>query len=193
MAGSGEIFSAAGPSRTTVDLGITDEFELIERERMKSHVRPFGPLMCRRKAERTFALRHRRQRTQRGADLFGLHAARETDGSKVVPVQPLGQATQDRLVGIGGDPLDNQLLTRDAEGKRCAILQQPVRAKGHRRRGWPERWMTARVHCVFVQRYRQLDQEFPEIARQRDTFGLGGRVVHCVEDSIKRVDDLSDS
>ena len=43
----------------------------------------------------------------------------------MMPVQPLGETPQHRLVGIGGDAVDDQLAAGDAEDQPAPLFEQP--------------------------------------------------------------------
>jgi hypothetical protein len=82
----------------------------------------------------------------------------------MVPVQSLGQLTQHRMFGVGGDALDDELIAGDAERQRGAVAQQARRSIDNRRCGRVERGVIARIHRVFVQRDGQFDQKIREVA-----------------------------
>ncbi len=82
----------------------------------------------------------------------------ETDSPEVVAVQPSGQLPQDGVVGIRGNPFDNQLIPCDAQREGPALLQQPIHAFRHTSRCRSQRRMIRRVHGVLVDCDRKLNQ-----------------------------------
>ena len=87
-----------------------------------------------------------------------------------MPVQPVGQAPQYRLIGIRRHAVDDQLPPGDAEGDRRPVLEQPIgttndvldrRTKGR---------MPARIHRMSMQRDGQLDEKVAELTRQNAAF-----------------------
>ena len=60
---------------------------------------------------------------QCAADLVGFDARQNADRAEVMVVQRLGQPTQNRVVRVGGDAIDDELVTRHAERQRRAILE----------------------------------------------------------------------
>ena len=79
-------------------------------------------------------------------------------------MEPSRELREDRMLGVGGDTLDHQLMVGDAEGQRGAIAKQVARAASHRGGGGRERGMALGVHGVLVQGNGQLDEEFTELA-----------------------------
>ena len=96
-----------------------------------------------------------RQRAQRGREFVGVDARKDADRSEVMPVELLGEAAQDRLVRVGGDAVDDQLVARDAKRKGGTILEQPLGTLGHTGGGGTERGMPGGVHRVLVERDRR--------------------------------------
>ena len=74
-------------------------------------------------------------------------AWQDADRTEMMLMQGFGESTQDRLAGIGGDAVDDQLMTRDAKGERRPALQEPRRQFGEPQRrparatgGRADRW-----------------------------------------------------
>ena len=107
---------------------IGNQREAVERERVKPHVGPHGQLVRRHEAQRAFPFTVGGEGAQGSADFGGLHPAREAQGAEVMSMQALGEASQHRLPGIGGDAFDDQLVARHTQGDSLAFFQQPVGA-----------------------------------------------------------------
>jgi hypothetical protein len=109
----------------------------------------------------TFSIRG--QRSECALNFGGVDAALKTDRAEVMAMESFGQTPQDGLVGIGSNPFDDQLTPGNAERNLFAFHQQQGRAArdGCSRR--LERGMIARIHCMFVQRDRELDEKNTEI------------------------------
>ena len=65
-------------------------------------------------------------------------------------MEGVGQTTQDRLVGVGGNALDHQLVPRDAECERLAILEDAFGAPKDSCDSGLERRMPVRVDRVVM-------------------------------------------
>src|SRR6185436_17428605 len=89
-----------------------------------------------------------------------------------MPMQSLGQPTQDRLVGIRRDAVDDQLSSGDAEYERRSLVKQTSDAAGEASNRRGERRVTPRIHRMLLYCNRQFDQELAQLAGQRDTLGL---------------------
>ena len=95
-------------------------------------------------------------------------------------MQALGEAPQDRLLRIGGDAFDDELVPGHAQRDALAAFKQPFGTAhdGSRRR--LKRRMSGRIHRVLVQGDRQIDEELAELARQRGPFRTGCGVAHTL-------------
>src|SRR5713226_10513303 len=71
------------------------------------------------------------------------------------------------MLGVGGDPFNDELAPRHAEGERRPVSQQRGGAADHARSRRLEGRMALGIHGVLVERDRELDKEFPQLARQR--------------------------
>ena len=86
-------------------------------------------------------------------------------------VEASGELGEDRVFGVGGDPLDDQLVPGDAEGQGPPLAEELDQAPQNPSRSGLKGGVTLGVHRVLVEGDRQLDQEFPELPREG---GLGG-------------------
>ena len=155
---------------------VVHQLEALVGEGVQLDVDPGAQPLRRAQPERLpAALRVHGQRLEDARHLAGLDAAPEGDGAEVVTVQPGGELGQHRVLRIGGDALDHQLLPRDAERECGAVFEQEPGAPGHARGRRRQRGMALRIHGVLVQRDRKLDQEVREVARQRRALTRGGR------------------
>ena len=113
--------------------------------------------------------------TRREHNLFGplsRRALTESARQGGTGVAGLGQATQQAGWDGWQYHFDNQLLTRDAEGERCAILQRPGPREGPPMPpAGPSGSLLGYMACCSAM--DGWNRRFPEIARQRDTSALG--------------------
>ncbi|TMG80554.1 MAG: hypothetical protein E6H78_18295 [Betaproteobacteria bacterium] len=83
----------------------------------------------------------------------------ERHGPEMVAVQATGELGEEGILGIGGDPFDDELLPGDAEGQGGAVFEQVLSPTGDARRGRRQRRMPLWIHRVLMERDRELDQE----------------------------------
>src|SRR6188508_3415940 len=108
-----------------------------------------GPLehaSWRREAERSVFVDFHRQGTERLFQFVYFKSSRQTDGPQVMPMQSLGQPTQDRLVRIRRDAVDDQLSSGDAEYERRSLVKQTSDAAGEASNRRGERRVAPRIH-----------------------------------------------
>ena len=132
---------------------VADDFQAIEREGMQTQMWPVGQLSRRRKAEwHLLGVVFLGQGVQRGRDLIGLDARQDADRTEMMAMEILCQTTEDGLIGIGGDAVDDQLIARHAERDRRPVFQQPLGACRQPFGGRSERGVSGRIHGVLVKR-----------------------------------------
>ena len=115
-------------------------------------------------SERTVAIDFGRQRAQRESHFIGLQAPRQADGAEVMAVEPLGQAAEDRMIGVGRDAVDDQLAQSDSEHQDRPRLEQPPGSTRDGGGGGLQRRVPARVHCMLLHGNGELHQEFAQVA-----------------------------
>src|SRR5439155_5272165 len=99
------------------------ELQALVRERMQLHVRPRRQAVPVAKTQWLAGpLRFHRERAERVSHFALLHAASERDGTQVVTMQPAGELSQHRMLGVGGPTLDHELIARHAKGPSRAIF-----------------------------------------------------------------------
>ncbi len=89
----------------------------------------------------------------------------ECHDANLVPVQPVRQLAEDGVLGVGGGPIDDQLVPRDADGQRLAPGQQRAEPVVHGAGGMLNDRMSGRIGAVLVQTNRELNQEDRQLAR----------------------------
>ena len=98
---------------------------------MQTQMWPIGQLSRTREAEwALLGVVFLGQRVQRGRDLIGLDARQDADRTEMMAMEVLCQTTKDRLIGIGGDAVDDQLIARHAERDCGPTFEQPLGAFG---------------------------------------------------------------
>jgi hypothetical protein len=84
----------------------------------------------------------------------------------MVPVKALGELLENRILGIGRDTLDDQLLPRDADGESIPVLdEEQAETVRYSVDCYVEKRMPGWINGVLVQRDRELEQEISELAR----------------------------
>ena len=92
------------------------------------------------------------------------------NGAQVVAVEAAGQFREEGMLGIGGDAFDHELLARDPQREGGSLLQELLRPSCHPGCRGGEQGVPLRIHGVFVQGDRQLNEEIGELPRERGTF-----------------------
>ncbi len=106
------------------------------------------------------------QHAQRLAQLGGLDASADADRTQVMAMQFLRQPPEDRVLGIGGDPLHDELSAGNAKCERRAVLEQAMGPPQDRIHCWTEGRVAIGVHRVPLQGDRERDQILTELIRQ---------------------------
>ena len=112
-------------------------------------------------------LRIRRDRAEDFSDFLSTDAGQELDGAEAVAVQMTSETADERVLGIGGHPLDDELLARHPERERLPLANERFEALHDAILGVLQRPMAVRIHHHFVKCDRQLHDEVSEVARQR--------------------------
>jgi hypothetical protein len=121
-------------------------------------VQPYvGPLghQSARKAGRSTPLGFGGQNADRFAQLVRLDPSHDADRTQVMTMQFFCETPEDRVFGIGGNALDDDLSASHAERKRRTVFEQmpgPTQYSINRR---SEGWVTVRVHRMPLERDRQ--------------------------------------
>ena len=131
-----------------------------------------------RERQRTVAIGLGGERVQRDAHFGRLEALEQADRTEMMAVEDFGKTTQHRVLGVGRDAFDDQLMPRDAKGNQGAIAQQALHLPRHPLGRGPERGVAQGIHRVLVQRDRQLDQQLGELTRRRCARARRGGVGH---------------
>ena len=105
---------------------IVHELQSFKRQRVQPDVRPAcqPPRAISRRAVARRCSTSTASSANGAAHLSAVHAWQDADRAEVMHVQRFRETTQDRLVRVGGDAVDDQLVARDAEGDRRTILEQ---------------------------------------------------------------------
>ena len=144
---------------------VPSEGQAVEGQRMEADVVTARQLSTSQR-QRAVAIGLAGQRPQGNAHFLRLQAAQHADGAEMMAVQPLGEPAQHRVLGVGRDAFDDQLLPRHAERDQIAVAEQALDVPGDASGRGPEGRMPLRVHRVLVQRDGQLDEELGEVARR---------------------------
>jgi len=128
----------------------------------------------------------RRQCIEGTADLADLDPRQDAHGAEVMAMQRLRETAQDRLVGVGRDAVDDQLVARDAECEGRAILEQPFCALGHTGGCGFKGGMPDRVYGVLMKRDRELDEKRAQLPRKNNPVPSGNRFGHVLSSIGRR-------
>ena len=146
---------------------LADELEALVGEGVQLDVGPGAQPLGVAEAQRLpGALRVHGQGLEHVSHFRRLDTLAEGHGTQVVPMQPLGELAQHRMLRVGGDPLDDKLPAGDAQRQGRAVLEQQRRSPGHARSRRRQRRVALGIHGVLVEGDGQLDQEIGEVARQ---------------------------
>ncbi len=167
---------------------LAHEFELVVHDRRQSDVRP--ALCLRGEGDlRTLVLVFRRRDEEVG-ELIAQHFGTDRDRAQAMPVETLRQLLHERVVGIGGDPLDHDLRARDAQRDRAIAGHRRVQAPHDAldRRG--KLRVPGRVDRVLLHGDAEIQEEIGESLVDRAgrgcarggyaCRGCGGRVAHLI-------------
>ena len=113
----------------------------------------------------TSALCLDRQRLQHIRDFAGTEAAMKCDGAEMMAVQAAGELGEQRVLRIGRHTLDDELVARHAQGQGGALLEEMLGAARDPRGSGRQRRMPLRIHGVFMERDRELDEKVGQLSR----------------------------
>ena len=148
------------------------QLEALVGDGMQSHVVPCAQLLRSAEPERLpGAFRVDRERLEHIHDFAHPQPAVERDGAKVVAMQPSRELRQQRVLRIGRDALDDELLASHTQRQRRALFEQMFGSAGGGRGGGGERRVALRVHRVLVEGNRELDQKIGQLSRESGLFG----------------------
>ncbi len=136
------------------------QLEALIGEGMQPDVLPGAQPLRGTETERlTRALRLDRERTEHIGNLRRADTPVESHGAEMVAVQAPRELGQQRVLGIGSDALDHELLPRYAQREGGPLLQELLGPTRHARGRGSEGGMALRIHGMFVERDRQLDEK----------------------------------
>ena len=81
-------------------------------------------------------------------------------------MEKIGESSQNRLTEVGGDALNDQPVTRDANGHHGAVDQEQLRATADGVKRRSKGGMPGGIHRRSMQRQRQVEQELAYFGRE---------------------------
>ena len=142
---------------------LAHQLELVVRERRDVDVRPPHRLRGDRDL-RLLALLDRGGVEEVG-QLVAQHAGEDADRADALAMHALRELAHERVGGIGGDVVDDDLIAREGEGDRLDAIQDAVETTHALVHSGRQLRMPLRIDRVLLNGDCELDQEFRELLR----------------------------
>ena len=141
--------------------------ELVVADRPKPDVVP-GAYPIEPASDRPLAaLRIGAESGQHVLDLLRCRAAGQVNRRDAMPMQPVREIPQQRVLWIRSNCFDHQPVSSYSEGDRLAVIEEGVQPAGESLGGLPQVRMPGRIHRALVKDDGELDQKVGELPGKR--------------------------
>ncbi len=107
------------------------------------------------------------QRPHDVGDLGRGRALGELERSQLMTMQPVREVAEHRVLRIGRDTFDQQLISGNTKQQSGTLIKQRVEPEGNRIYRRSQQGVTLGIGAVLVQRDGELDQKYRKVARER--------------------------
>ena len=140
--------------------------QTVQRQRINPHVGPRGAAFPMRAERRASAIRVLGDGGDDVGDFIGREATAEIDGRQVMAVHAIGQAAEKRLPQIRSDPVDDELIRGDTNGKPWTVFNQAFCPPRQTFESGQQGRMPGGIHRAPMERDGHVHEELRQLTRR---------------------------